>query len=82
LIRKFQPVWNIILDGFGNHAPGKGRAAGKISKRDVMRSGRPWILNGSELPAAGERPEEETKALLTKEVEAHLDFFFRGRQGP
>lgn len=25
LIGKFQPVWNRLLDGFGNHDPGAGR---------------------------------------------------------
>ena len=30
LIERFKPVWNRILDGFGNHDPGKGRHRGSL----------------------------------------------------
>lgn len=42
LIEKFRPVWNRILDGFGNHDPGKGRLAGKRSSWDCVHPGRAW----------------------------------------
>lgn len=42
LINKFVPVWNVVLDGFGNHNPGSGRYKQKISRWDVMHPGRSW----------------------------------------
>jgi len=29
LISHYKPLWNLVVDGFGNHAPGGGRAKGK-----------------------------------------------------
>ncbi|WP_293816987.1 Eco29kI family restriction endonuclease [uncultured Parolsenella sp.] len=40
LIARYVPVWNSIVPGFGNHAPGKGRVAGKISRWDILHPGR------------------------------------------
>lgn len=40
LIGKYVPIWNSIVPGFGNHAPGAGRVAGRISKWDVLHPGR------------------------------------------
>lgn len=42
LIEMFAPVWNRILDGFGNHDPGKGRYDQQRSFWDVVHPGRPW----------------------------------------
>lgn len=42
LIAKFDPLWNKLIDGFGNHDPGKGRHAGLRPRRDVLHPGRPW----------------------------------------
>lgn len=42
LIAQFRPVWNIALDGFGNHDPGKGRYSGLRPLWDHLHSGRPW----------------------------------------
>ena len=42
LIEIFQPVWNIILEGFGNHDPGKGRYSGKMPLWDCLHAGREW----------------------------------------
>lgn len=42
LIEQFQPVWNTLLDGFGNHDPGKGRYNQSKSAWDVLHPGRPW----------------------------------------
>lgn len=56
LIQKFHPIWNVLIDGFGNHAPGKGRKDQKRSVWDVLHPGRKWaeelpcpIVNESEL---------------------------------
>ncbi|MGO9019201.1 MAG: Eco29kI family restriction endonuclease [Syntrophobacteraceae bacterium] len=42
LIRKFQPLWNTIIDGFGNHTPGEGRFNQAKSGWDVPHPGRTW----------------------------------------
>lgn len=44
LIRKYQPIWNSLIDGFGNHDPGKGRYAQAKSDWDVCHPGRPWAI--------------------------------------
>jgi hypothetical protein len=42
LIASFNPLWNKLIDGFGNHDPGKGRHAGLRPRWDVIHPGRPW----------------------------------------
>ncbi|MEX1196232.1 MAG: Eco29kI family restriction endonuclease, partial [Pseudohongiellaceae bacterium] len=42
LIAKFNPVWNVVIDGFGNHDPGKGRHKGMRPRWDVLHPGRSW----------------------------------------
>jgi len=42
LIQMFRPLWNLSLDGFGNHDPGAGRRGQKKSPWDVIHPGRPW----------------------------------------
>jgi hypothetical protein len=42
LIAKFAPVWNALIDGFGNHDPGSGRYMGLRPKWDVLHPGRGW----------------------------------------
>ncbi|MDX2285089.1 MAG: Eco29kI family restriction endonuclease [Bacteroidia bacterium] len=42
LISKYRPIWNNLLDGFGNHDPGQGRTGQKISPWDLVHPGRPW----------------------------------------
>ena len=42
LIERFAPLWNRILDGFGNHDPGKGRYNQQKSPWDTLHPGRSW----------------------------------------
>jgi len=42
IIEKTQPLWNITLDGFGNHDPGSGRHNQQISTWDTLHPGRSW----------------------------------------
>jgi len=39
LIAQFQPLWNVLIDGFGIHKPGKNRPQ-QLSKWDTLHSGR------------------------------------------
>jgi hypothetical protein len=42
LISHLKPLWNVVVDGFGNHAPGTGRIGGKKPAWDVLHPGRAW----------------------------------------
>ena len=70
LIARYTPVWNSFLDGFGNHAPGRGRINGKISRWDVLHPGR-----GREVYAPSEHGADE----LAEEVRRYLDEVVRTR---
>ena len=52
LIRKFGPLWNSTIDGFGNHDPGSGRYYQSPSDWDVLHPGRGWVekLEGTPTP--------------------------------
>lgn len=43
LIRKHSPIWNCLIDGFGNHDPGSGRYNQAPSEWDVLHPGRSWV---------------------------------------
>jgi len=42
MIRKYRPLWNMVIDGFGNHDPGAGRYDQAKSEWDVLHPGRGW----------------------------------------
>jgi hypothetical protein len=42
LIRRYKPLWNTLVDGFGNHDPGAGRYNQAKSEWDVLHPGRFW----------------------------------------
>jgi hypothetical protein len=42
LIEMFSPLWNMTMDGFGNHDPGSGRYNQQIAPWDVIHPGRSW----------------------------------------
>ena len=42
IIAEHTPLWNSVIDGFGNHDPGKGRYEQKMSQWDSIHPGRPW----------------------------------------
>ena len=52
LIAKFAPVWNSIITGFGNHAPGSGRELGKLSLWDQLHPGRSATAGGQQTVTA------------------------------
>lgn len=43
IIERYQPLWNRVIDGFGNKTPGKGRATQKRSSWDVLHPGRSFV---------------------------------------
>ena len=64
LIAKFAPVWNVLVDGFGNHDPGKGRYNGLAPRWDVLHPGRSWATKC--------KPREESAIDVARDIEAHL----------
>ena len=42
VIEMFKPLWNQLIDGFGNHDPGSGRYNQQRSSWDVIHPGREW----------------------------------------
>ncbi len=42
LIDHFKPVWNVVIEGFGNHAPGRGRSNMRRPRWDIVHPGRQW----------------------------------------
>ena len=44
LIARFRPIWNTVLDGFGNHDPGNGRYSGLRPLWDHLHPGRSWAV--------------------------------------
>lgn len=65
LIAKFAPIWNTLIDGFGNHDPGKGRHKGMRPRWDVLHPGRTWAEKCQLRPENAEQIEREVKAHLT-----------------
>lgn len=65
LIQTFSPVWNHLIDGFGNHDPGKGRYQGQMPSWDVLHPGRSWATRLQE----NKRPVKELLAAITEFLE-------------
>lgn len=64
IIARFTPVWHSLIDGFGNHNPGRGRHAGMRPRWDVLHPGRAWAMNLAERP--------ETQAQIGQDAATYL----------
>lgn len=42
LIAEYRPLWNVVVDGFGNNDPGRGRRNQRRSQWDTLHPGREW----------------------------------------
>lgn len=83
LIEHYLPLWNIGMDGFGNHDPGSGRHAGEITWWDALHPGRPWAkkLSQTKTPASAqahlkkllENYETTPKVVSLEDIEPHED---------
>lgn len=67
LISRFRPVWNIALDGFGNHNPGSGRYNGLRPLWDHLHPGRSWAERCAERTETA----EELKQRIAEYLAAH-----------
>ena len=45
LIAEYQPLWNVVVDGFGNNDQGRGRWNQRRSQWDTLHPGREWAFN-------------------------------------
>lgn len=78
LIGRFAPVWNTLVDGFGNHAPGSGRVSGVLSRWDTLHPGRSSVPRGQTERvywADQYPPRFETAEQIAADIEEYL----RGR---
>ncbi len=64
LIERFKPVWNRVLDGFGNHDPGKGRHQGTMPQWDCLHPGRTWAERLQPCVSTAEQLAERVKEYL------------------
>jgi len=64
LITWFSPLWNNLIQGFGNHDPGKGRRAGLCPRWDVLHPGRRW--------AQSLQPRNESAEQIAREIQNFL----------
>ena len=64
LLRKFKPLWNSWVPGFGNHTPGEGRPKQAHSKWDRLHPGRSWTLDA--------RERQHDLDVLMKDLESYL----------
>lgn len=64
MITRFAPIWNTLIDGFGNNDPGSGRYAQLVSRWDVLHPGRSWADRCARRP--------ETSETIAREVADHL----------
>jgi hypothetical protein len=65
LIGQYRPLWNAVVDGFGNHDPGSGRRNQKRSKWDTLHPGREW--------ATLQADRDETADVIIANVRIHLE---------
>lgn len=64
LIAKFSPIWNTLIDGFGNHDPGSGRYQGLRPRWDVLHPGRAWAEKCQARDEVAEDIEREVVSYL------------------
>jgi predicted metal-binding protein len=64
LITIWKPIWNTVVEGFGNHVPGKGRYQGARPIWDELHPGRGW--------AAKCQPSNRTPEDIIKLIAAAL----------
>ena len=54
LIKRYRPVWNSCLDGFGKHDQGKMRSATERSWWDTLHPGRSWTGGETQIKTVAE----------------------------
>ncbi len=65
LIQRYRPLWNPVVDGFGNHDPGAGHYKGARPSWDAIHPGRPWAEKCS--------PSKLTNEAIIERISAHWE---------
>jgi Eco29kI restriction endonuclease len=65
MIAKFTPLWNGLIDGFGNHDPGSGRYQGLRPRWDVVHPGRSWAMKCKDRPETMAEVLRDAKTFLS-----------------
>lgn len=68
IINRYRPLWNVVVDGFGNHDPGAGRRRGERPRWDVLHPGRHW----ADLQAPNRLTADRIGELISQHLEAIL----------
>lgn len=68
LIEMFSSLWNVFIDGFGIHDPGKGRHNQQRSAWDVIHPGRPWAAKLQPNKRSAQEILERLQELLAKKA--------------
>jgi hypothetical protein len=69
LIQMFSPIWNRVLDGYGNHDPGTRRATQYKSLWDTLHPGRPWANKLAPNPVTTEQIIERLRQGLAERAQ-------------
>lgn len=64
VITHHQPLWNVCIDGFGNHPPGKNRPQ-EVSWWDALHPGRPWAMKLLQTKTHGQALQKLASCLPT-----------------
>jgi hypothetical protein len=68
LLSRYAPVWNAVVDGFGNHDPGAGRHGGMKPRWDVLHPGREWAERLGRHPESPESIALDASTYLMQRV--------------
>lgn len=68
LIAKFSPIWNKLVDGFGNHDPGRGRYQQMRSRWDTLHPGRTWATRCEERPESAAEIQRDILAFFAANI--------------
>ncbi|MHC3424522.1 Eco29kI family restriction endonuclease [Streptomyces sp. DT18] len=73
MLRQFKPVWNAVVDGFGNHAPGSGRSNQARPAWDDLHPGRAWS-SAERMPKPSQLTAQESRERILRHWEqlAHI----------
>lgn len=74
LISKYAPVWNKLVEGFGNHDPGRGRKDGKRPLWDMLHPGRSWAENYPENDTTAAMIGTQASQYLNERLQVMEDF--------
>lgn len=70
LIQRHRPIWNSLIDGFGNHDPGSGRHQGARPNWDTLHPGRSWADRCA------------PSKLSEEQIRYHIDEYWAIYKGP